>query len=77
MWEADITCGGMFLDLASSSSRWRHTGIILEGGDINAGMELGETMALLLVVELQRRGPTMGLVVEITDPSMELRRWGG
>ena len=61
MWEADITSSGMFLDLtSSSSSRGWHTGIILEGGAIDAGKDIGETIALLLVVELRRRGPATG-----------------
>ena len=55
MWEADITSSGMFLDLtSSSSSRGRRTGMFLGGGPIDAGKELGETTALLLVVDVRR-----------------------
>ena len=54
MWEADITSSGMFLDLTSSSSRGRRTGMFLGGGAIDAGKELGETTAVLLVVDVRR-----------------------
>ena len=64
----------MFLDLtSSSSSRGRRTGMFLGGGAIDAGKELGETTALLLVVDVRRRGPGTQCLAGITAPEKEPR----